>query len=69
MQFSHGVLVMLMCKLLFLCPSLGQGLLESSPRHYLLDQSQPGYEKGELLNGETVAGKGGVEQSFLPLGP
>lgn len=82
---SHtGVILVLLtfptpaCKLLFLCLSLGQGLLESSPRHYLLDQSQPGCEKGGLLNGETVAGKGGAELPIpgplesawgLPLGP
>lgn len=68
---SHtGVILVLLtfptpaCKLLFLCLSLGQGLLESSPRHYLLDQSQPGCEKGGLLNGETVAGKGGGRASY-----
>lgn len=60
------------CKLLVPCLSLRQGLLESSPRHYLLDQSQSRCEMGGLLNGETVVvvvrvGWGG--QSFPPWGP
>lgn len=46
-------------------PVPGTGASGIIPQDYLLDQSQPGCEKGGLLNGETVAGKGVGRASCL----